>query len=184
LATDGERLSAFSYVILILVGRRGAAPHDLLRMNRQGRIYWSAADSRFYAEPKRLAALGYLDTHKEPGQTHERTLYSLTPKGRRAIADWLAEPSSFIRIQNEPAARLNGADLADDEATVVRSLQAIRPEILDQLDWLDRADEMAATLPHRERYLRLNHRLSRRILRAYLDWLDDVERELGDGPVH
>jgi hypothetical protein len=38
---------------------------------------------------------------------------------------------------------------------------------------------MAKTLPHRERYLRLNHRLSRRILRAYLDWLDEVERQLG-----
>jgi PadR family transcriptional regulator AphA len=174
-----ESLTAFSYVMLLLVGRGGAAPHDLQRMMRQGQIYWSAAASRYYAEPKRLAGLGYLDARREPGKTTERTYYTLTEKGRSAVADWLARPSSFIRIQNEPAARLNGADLAPDEATVVWSLQAIRPVIDERLSWLDRADQIAATLPHRERYLLINHRLSRRILTAFLDWLDEVERELG-----
>ncbi|MGH2990962.1 MAG: PadR family transcriptional regulator [Solirubrobacterales bacterium] len=172
-------LSPFSYVILVLVGDQGAAPHDLMRMNRQGEwIYWSAADSRFYSEPKRLANLGYLKARREPGKTTERTRYTLTAKGRRAVAEWLEQPSGFIRVQNEPAARLNGADLAADERSVVRSLQGIRPAIDEQLRWLERADEIASTLPHRERYLRLNHRLSRRILGAYLEWLDEVEREL------
>ena len=60
-------------------------------------------------------------------------------------------------------------------------LAAIRPQIEDQLRWLDRAEEIAGELPHRERYLRLNHRLSRIIMNAFLDWLDEVETELG-GP--
>jgi DNA-binding PadR family transcriptional regulator len=174
-----DTLTAFSYVMLMLVGRNGAAPHDLQRMMRQGQIYWSAAPSRYYAEPKRLAKLGYLNARREPGRTTERTYYTLTEKGQSAVAAWLARPSGFIRIQNEPAARVNGADLAADPATVVHSLQAIRPVIDERLRWLDHAGEIAATLPHRERYLRLNHRLSRRILAAFLDWLDDVERELG-----
>jgi PadR family transcriptional regulator AphA len=173
-------LTPFSYVILILVGRGGAAPHDLLRMHRQGNwIYWTAAESRFYSEPKQLAKGGYLRARREPGKTTDRTVYTLTAKGRRAIAEWLAEPSGFIRIQNEPAARLNGADLAADEDTVVRSLGAIRDEIEQQLSWLERAELEAAALPHRERYLRLNHQLSRRILAAFTDWLDAVEAELG-----
>jgi hypothetical protein len=33
--------------------------------------------------------------------------------------------------------------------------------------------------PHRERYLRLEHSLARRLLQAHLDWIDEVERELG-----
>ncbi len=179
MSSPGPHLSPFSYVMLILIGEHGAAPHDLARMSRQGQVYWSAATSRYYSEPKRLAELGLLDVRSAPGQTHERTWYSLNARGRRAVAHWLAQPSSFIRIQNEPAARLNGADLATDEATVVRSLQAIRPQIEEQLAWLDRADEIAGSLPHRERYLRLNHRLSRRLLHAFLDWLADVEAELG-----
>jgi PadR family transcriptional regulator, regulatory protein AphA len=167
-------------VILLLIGSGGAAPHDLLRMHRQGNwIYWTAAESRFYAEPKRLAELGYLNARRQPGKTTDRTFYTLTPRGREAVSRWLAEPSEFIRIQNEPAARLTGADLASDEQTVVRSLRAIRPQIDNQLAWLDRAEREATRLPNRERYLRLNHRLSRRILAAFSDWLDEVEHELG-----
>jgi DNA-binding PadR family transcriptional regulator len=173
-------LTSFSYVILLLVGSGGAAPHDLLRMHRQGNwIYWTAADSRFYSEPKRLAQLGYLHARREPGRTTDRTMYTLTARGRKTIANWLAQPSGFIRIQNEPAARLTGADLATDEQTVVHSLRAIRPQIDEQLAWLDRAEREARTLPHRERYLQINHRLSRRILAAFSDWLDEVEAELG-----
>ncbi len=62
---------------------------------RTGRVYWTAAPSHFYAEPKRLAKLGYLSAHKEPGRTRERTVYELTAKGRRAVAAWLAEPSGL-----------------------------------------------------------------------------------------
>lgn len=171
-------LSPFSYVVLILVGESGAGPHDLIRMMRNGRIYWTAAASHYYAEPKRLAKLGYLRAHKEAGRTRERTVYELTPKGRRAVATWLAAPSGFIRIQNEPAVRLLGADLAGDPSAVRESLGAIRHEIEELTEGLDRGREIAPALPHRERYLRLNERLGRRLLAAFAEWLDEVEREL------
>ena len=48
------KLTPFSYVILVLVGRGGAGPHDLRRMAEIGRVYWWAAPSQWYAEPKRL----------------------------------------------------------------------------------------------------------------------------------
>ena len=82
-----DDLTPFSYTILVLVGRGGAGPHDLVRMARQGRIYAAAADSQFYAEPKRLERLGYLSSRKEPGRTRERTHYSLTRKGLKALRE-------------------------------------------------------------------------------------------------
>jgi len=42
-----------------------------------------------------------------------------------------------------------------------------------------RSGRPAGTIPGRERYLRLNHRLARRIVEAHTAWLDEVERELG-----
>ncbi len=42
-------------------------------------------------------------------------------------------------------------------------------------------EEIAADLPHRERYLRLNHRLARGFLDAHLEWLEAAEGELQDG---
>ena len=83
---SSDTLTPFSHVVLVLVGEGGAGPHDLVRMAREGRMYWDAADSQYYAEPKRLARLGYLTAEKRPGKTRERTFYMLTDKGREAIA--------------------------------------------------------------------------------------------------
>lgn len=173
-----RELTPFSYTVLALVGEGGAGPHDVVRMMRQGRIYWSAAESHYYAEPKRLERLGYLASRKEPGKTRERTHYTLTANGRRALRSWVAEPARLPRIQHEAVVKLLAADIVDD-ATVLESLEAMRADIADVAARLDVAEAVAATLPHRERYLRLVHALGRRILAAHLDWLDDVERELG-----
>jgi DNA-binding PadR family transcriptional regulator len=147
-------------------------------MARHGRVYWDAAESQWYAEPKRLGALGYLAARKEPGMTRPRTHYTLTAKGRQALAAWMDEPARFPRIQNEAICRLLAADLVGEQA-VLDSLSALRDEIADIFSRLDAAEAIAATIPSRERYLLLNHRLARRIVQAHADWLDEVERELG-----
>ena len=54
----------------------------------------------------------------------------------------------------------------------------MREEIAEVKARLDVADQVAATLKHRERYLRLVHRLGRGLLEAHERWLDDVEEEL------
>ena len=178
-ALSSDDLSAFSHIVLILVGSEGAGPHDLVRMERQGPIYSDFAESQWYAEPKRLEKLGYLRSRKEAGRTRPRTHYTLTQKGRRAIRDWMREPARFSRIQMEPAWRLLGADLAGEQA-VLESLRPLREQIADLRARLDLGVAMAPTLPGRERYLLLNHGLARRIVDAHAEWLDEVERTLGD----
>lgn len=164
-------------MVLTLVGCGGAGPHDLVRMARQGRIYGEFAESQWYAEPKRLARLGYLSASTEPGQTRPRTEYTLTERGLGALREWMREPSGFSRIFMEPAVRLLDADLVGEEA-VLESLAGLRGEIADLRARLDTAVEIAHTLPHRERYLLLNHSLARRIVDAHEQWLDEVEQTL------
>ncbi len=175
-----SELTPFSYVVLALVGRGGAGPHDLVRMMRQGRVYWAAAESHYYAEPKRLAALGYLRAEKQPGKTRERTHYTLTPRGRRALRAWIGQPSSFPRIQHEAIARVLAGDEVDD-ATIIRSLAGLRADLARLSAQLDAAEAAMPSLPHRERYLRLVHSLGRALLRVHAEWVDEVERELGQG---
>ena len=171
-------LTPFSYVVLALVGRGGAGPHDLVRMMRaQGDLYWSAAESHWYAEPKRLERLGYLRSQKQPGRTTARTHYELTDEGRAALRDWLKQPSSLPRIQHEAIVRLLAADLGAD-ADVLASLEGLESDIERARSLLEAARERAPTLPHRERYLNLVHRLGELLLEAHDEWLEEVRREL------
>jgi PadR family transcriptional regulator, regulatory protein AphA len=171
-------LKPWSYVVLALIGEGGAAPHDLVDMVRRGgRLFYAAAPSQLYAEPKRLAELGYVVAHKAPGRTRERTVYALTDRGREALRGWLAQPAPFPRIQNEANVRLLAGDLIDD-ATIVASLTAMRAE-LDELEELVAEGEAAMpSVPHRARYLRLSFSLARRLIAAHREWIDEVESEL------
>jgi PadR family transcriptional regulator AphA len=175
-----RELTPLSYVVLALVGRDGAAPHDLVRMARGGqRLYYAGAASKIYEQPKRLERLGYLSAEKQPGKTRERTYYTLTDRGLAALQEWLAEPSSFPRIQTEAVARVLASDLAEDERVVAESLQALREEIAELSAEVDEDQRRAPSIPHRERQLKLVRSLGRRLLQAHLDWIDEVERELG-----
>lgn len=174
---SSDHLTPFSYVVMTLIGRGGAGAHDLVRMARQGRIYGDFADSQWYAEPKRLQRLGYLKAQKEPGKTRERTHYSLTDQGIEALREWMHEPARFSRIQMEPAWRLLAADLVGEPA-VLQSLDGLRDQIAGLLALIELGEAVAPTVPSRETYLLLNHRLARRIVEAHAQWLDEVEQTL------
>lgn len=179
---SNEQLKPFSYVILTLVGEKGAGPHDLVRMMRAGsRQYWTTSESHYYAEPKRLTKLGYLSAEAGPGRTRQRTHYTLTERGREALREWAREPTPFPRIQSEAIARVLSGDILADDPALLESLGALRGE-LDEIDaQIDAAEAIAETLPHRIRYLLLVHRFGRLLVQAHRDWLDEVERELGSG---
>jgi PadR family transcriptional regulator, regulatory protein AphA len=176
------KLTPFSYAVLVLVGEGGAGAHDLVRMMREGQhVFWAAATSQWYAEPKRLAELGYLQAAKAPGRTHERTHYTLTDAGRKALRAWLAEPSAFTRIQCEPVVRLLGSEFADREA-VAASLESLRAPLEETYAALDRLREVGASLPHREAVIAVNHRFARRLLDAHAAWLEEAQAALRDEP--
>ncbi len=170
-------LSLFSYEVLGLVGAGGAAPHDLLRMARRGRILDWAGESQYYVEPKRLAGLGYLDARKEPGRTRARTVYTLTDKGLQALRDWARTPVTFTPVKSEALLRLLIADLVGEDATR-ESFVTLRDDIADLVQRLDESAAAAEELPHRRKYLLLVNGFLRRLVDLHLELVDEVEREL------
>jgi DNA-binding PadR family transcriptional regulator len=176
-----HELSLFSYEILGLVGRTGAGAHDLLQMARRGRMLDWAGESQYYVEPKRLAKLGYLEAHKEPGRTRERTVYKLTEKGLDALKEWAQTPARFTPLKSEPLLRLLTADLVGEAATR-RSIAALRDEITELEAQLDGAEAGAETLPHRRKYLLLTIGFLRRLLELHLELVDEVERQFDPSP--
>jgi PadR family transcriptional regulator AphA len=170
-------LSLFSYEILGLVGHEGAGPHDLLRMAQRARMLAWAGESQYYTEPKRLAALGYLSAHKEPGKTRERTVYALTEKGLEALREYARTPVTFAPLKSDPLLRLLICDLVGEEVTR-ESMATLRDDVADIRRRLEDAEARASQLPHREKYLLLVTGFLDRLLDLHLELVDKVEREL------
>lgn len=172
-----DELSLFSYEILGLVGRTGAAPHDLLRLARRDRMLAWAGESQYYVEPKRLARLGYLNVRKEPGKTRERSVYTLTERGVQALEEWARTPARFTPLKSEALVRLLIADLVGEPATRA-SIRALREDIAGLLERLAETEASARTLPHRRKYLLLATGFMRRLYELHVALVDEVEREL------
>jgi DNA-binding PadR family transcriptional regulator len=180
---SSDDLTNVSYVTLALIGEGGASPQDLVDMHRRGgRIYYAAAPSRLYAEPKRLERLGYVRSVTRPGKTRERTFYTLTEAGSAALARWSLEPPAPARIQNEAIVKLISGDIVGDDERLLEALLTLRAELDAQDAYLDEARAGFDALPHRRRYLLLTEDLGRRLVAAQREWLDEVERELGGSP--
>jgi len=174
---SSSELSLFSYEILGLVGGTGASAHDLRQMVRRGRILDWAGESQYYAEPKRLARLGYLEARKEPGKTRERTVYTLTDKGLAALREYACTPLRFTPVKNELLLRLLITDLVGEEA-MLGCVATLREDIADLEARLEEAEASARTLPHREKYLLLVVDFLRELLGLHRRFLDEIEREL------
>ena len=173
-------LSLFSYEILGLVGRQGAGPHDLLRLAKRGRFFNWAGESQYYTEPKRLSELGYLSARKEPGKTRERTVYTLTDKGLRALREWARTPVTFTPLKSEPLLRLI-CDLVGEKITR-ESMTTLRDDIADLQARLDEAEQSAHQLPHRKKYLLYATGFMRRYLELHLELIATVDREMAPEP--
>jgi len=173
-------LSLFSYEIMGLVGQGGAAPHDLLRMARRGRILDWAGESQYYVEPKRLAKLGYLEARKEPGRTRPRTVYSLTNKGFEALREYARTPVTLTPVKSEPLLRLLIADLVGEDVTR-ESMATLREDIADLVERLDDSAAAAEALPHRRKYLLIVNDYLRKLVDLHAELIDEVERELAPG---
>ncbi len=106
------KLTPFSYVVLALVGQGGAGPHDIVQMMREGAVFWTTSESHFYAEPKRLAKLGYLSARKAAGEDPRAHPLRPSPcRDARRSRQWLAEPAALPRMQHEAIVKLLGRRL-------------------------------------------------------------------------
>ncbi len=139
-------LTTTSYAILGQLALRDWTMYDLAQqMGRNVTFFFPRAESQIYAEPKRLVAAGLAEARAEPTGKRPRTVYSITPAGREALAAWLATPpagrfqlefEALLRVMLAPFGRdedlLRALDKAKgDAAGLVDIAHRIRAEYLD-----------------------------------------------------
>ena len=87
------RLTTTSYALLGLLAIRPWTAYELAKQMDRNRA-WPRATSKVYEEPKKLVAHGLARDAREMTGERPRTVYSITPKGRRALASWLEQPGA------------------------------------------------------------------------------------------
>jgi DNA-binding PadR family transcriptional regulator len=107
----GSSLTTTSYAILSLLALRSWSTYELTRqMDRGvGRI-WPRAASKLYEEPKKLAAHGLAVAQNEPVGKRSRTVYSITERGRAALAEWHRAPGAGPVLEFEQLLKLGFAE--------------------------------------------------------------------------
>jgi PadR family transcriptional regulator, regulatory protein AphA len=97
------RLTPTSYIVLGLLQAAGeATPYDLKQVVAMGLgDFWSIPHAQLYTEPERLVEAGCLSVRREEGG-RRRKHYKLTSKGRKALQEWLTEPTSEMAELRDP----------------------------------------------------------------------------------
>ena len=96
------RLTPISFIVLgLLSWAKKATPYELKRMAAPLSDLWSVQHTQLYGEPARLAKAGYLTEQQEPTGRRRKT-YTLTRKGREALAEWLTGPTRAFTELRDP----------------------------------------------------------------------------------
>jgi len=130
--SSAPSLTTTSYAILGLLAVKPWTTHELVQqVDRSLRRIWPRAQSKLYEEPKKLVAHGYARATDDPVGRRRRTRYTITAKGRRALAAWLSQPGEGPMLECEQLVKIHFAD-SGTKADVLANLRAARTWVLEQ----------------------------------------------------
>ena len=128
-ARERRDLTPTSYALL---GQLALRPWSVYEMTQNvGRTlhwFWPRAESVLYQETKRLAELGLARAEREPGRRGQpRSVYAITPRGRRALRAWLGTPAASFTLHFEALLRVHLSPYASRE-DLLRALEGARAD--------------------------------------------------------
>ena len=130
-------LTTTSYAVLGLLSLQSWTTYELAQqMHRALGQFWPRAESKLYEEPKKLVAHGLAKAAKETTGNRPRTVYSITPAGRKALRAWVPTPGAGPVIEFESLVKVFFAEhgtKADLQATIAGAHE-----------WVDRGYEASA----------------------------------------
>jgi PadR family transcriptional regulator AphA len=125
-------MTTTSYAILGLLAVKSWTTHELVQqVDRSLRRFWPRAQSKLYEEPKKLVSYGYARADDDSVGRRRRTRYTITAKGRRALATWLQQPGAGPVLEFEQLLKISFAD-SGSKADILMSLEATRAWVVSQ----------------------------------------------------
>ena len=137
-------LTSTSYAILGLLAVKPWTTYELARqMDRALGRFWPRAESKLYEEPKKLVAHGLARASTETVGKRRRTVYTITAKGRRALAEWVPTPGAGPIVEFEQLIKVFFAEHGT-KADLLATLAGVR-------EWSD--ERLGANAPVPQAYL-------------------------------
>jgi DNA-binding PadR family transcriptional regulator len=126
-SSDGPHLTTTAYAVLGLLYTRPYSPYELTRqMKRDLHFCWPRAERGIYYEPKNLVAHGLATASPERTGKRKRTVYSITPSGRRAFERWLEQDAAASpQLESEAILRATFAHRGSKDA-LLRAIASLR----------------------------------------------------------
>jgi PadR family transcriptional regulator AphA len=119
-------LTPTSYAVLGLLALRPWSTYELAQqMERALGRFWPRARSKLYEEPKKLVAHGLARASTQSVGKRARTTYSITAKGRRAMAAWVPTPGAGPHVEFESLIKVFFAEYGS-KADLVATLHRTR----------------------------------------------------------
>jgi PadR family transcriptional regulator, regulatory protein AphA len=123
--SSARPLTTTSYGILGLLAVRPYSSYELTReMGRSLGRLWPRTASKLYEEPKKLVDHGLARARSDRVGRRSRTVYAITPRGRKALAAWLEEPGAGPVLEFEALVKLLFAEHGSSEAALASIARA------------------------------------------------------------
>ena len=111
----GTKQSRTPFVILGMLLQAPGSGYTLRRRIEQTvGNFWHESFGQLYPALNALSQDGLIEGSSEARDARDTTVWSITPAGREALADWLTRPPQPQRERNELLLKLSFAELAPD----------------------------------------------------------------------
>jgi DNA-binding PadR family transcriptional regulator len=173
-----RRLTPTSYALLGLLNLRPFSAYELTKYMKRSALgdLWPRTEASIYNEPKTLEELGLVTASTASTGARDRTVYSITAAGRKALRSWLREPGLRLSFECEAALKVFFGD-ATDLQTVRSHLQtlAAQPEtaVPPPVDALRHLLDGELEFPERLHYTAIAADLIARINLTVAEWARD-----------
>jgi PadR family transcriptional regulator AphA len=109
-------LSPTARVILGLLAFDSRTGYDIKQVtDRSTRFFWGASYGQIYPELRRLEEAGLVRSRDAPRGEVRRRVYTVTPKGRKVVDEWLAAPDEQYEVRDEGLLKLFFGELVPPE---------------------------------------------------------------------
>ncbi len=113
-----SRGMALEHALLVSLRERPAAGLELARrFDRSIGFFWSATHQQIYRVLRRMEESGWVSVRviEQSGRPEKRE-YAVTRLGERALAEWIAEPTTRAPFRSDIAVKMRAASYGDRKA--------------------------------------------------------------------